>query len=124
MWSLLMIGIGLGLVDCLNPFTISTQVVLQPFVKKPTHTFYYIAGTYMSYLLGGVLIYYGIDKLIKAFGDDLMASYSTVLFLLKFCLVLGCLYLDSSSFSDVYERKEALKKKKSQMRKKYPRLSL
>lgn len=61
MWSLLLIGISLGLLDCLNPFTISTQVVLQPFVKKPHHVLYYIVGTYLSYLFGGMLVYWGID---------------------------------------------------------------
>ena len=118
MWSLLMIGIGLGLVDCLNPFTISTQVVLQPFVKKPTHTFYYIAGTYMSYLLGGVLIYYGIDKLIKAFWDDLMASYSTVLFSLEILFGIGLLVLGFFFFFRRIRKKRSIEEEKKSDEKK------
>ena len=106
MWSLLLIGISLGLLDCLNPFTISTQVVLQPFVKKTHHVLHYIAGTYLSYLVGGVFVYWGIDKVIATVWSSIMASYSAVVFSLETVLGIG---LVISGFFFFYRR---MRKKK------------
>ncbi len=91
MWALLLFGISMGLLDCLNPFTISTQVVLQPFVKKPRHTLFYIAGTYLSYLIGGVFVFWGVDKIISKYIEKIMAQYSATIFSLE--IVLGMILI-------------------------------
>ena len=108
MWSLLVTGIGLGLVDCLNPFTISTQVVLQPFVKKSHHVLYYIAGTFLTYLIGGVLIYWGIDKVIAAFWDRIMASHGDVIFSIEIVLGVGLVVLGFVFLHRRIQKKKAL----------------
>ena len=108
MWSLLLIGISLGLLDCLNPFTISTQVVLQPFVKKTHHVLYYIAGTFLSYLLGGVFVYWGIDKIIAKFWNNIMASHSEVIFSIEVVLGIGLVILGFFFFYRRIQKKKAI----------------
>lgn len=89
MWSLLLIGISLGLIDSLNPFTISTQVVLHAFVKKTHHILYYIIGTFVTYWLGGICAYWGMDKIIMTFIGGFMERYSETVFSLEVILGIG-----------------------------------
>lgn len=88
-----LLGIGLGLLDCLNPFTISMQVVLHGLVKKTGHVLYYIAGTFISYLLGGVIIYLGVDKLIAALIKPVLSTHGRLLFTAEVILGTGLVLL-------------------------------
>lgn len=105
MWKLLPVGIGLGLIDCLNPFTISTQIVLSPFVKKRHHIIYYIVGTYLSYLVGGILVYWGIDKLLAQWWRGFMAAHSTLVYSLE--TLLGAVLIAVAVILFVRHRRKA-----------------
>ena len=108
MWSLLLLGVSLGLLDSLNPFTISAQVVLQPFVKKTHHVLYYIVGTYLAYVIGGVFIYWGIDKVISAVWSRIMASHSALVFSLEVALGIAFVVLAFVFFFRQKKKKKTL----------------
>ncbi|MGK7377654.1 GAP family protein [Planococcus sp. 1R117A] len=93
MWPLITSGIGLGIIDSLNPFTISAQAVLQALVKKTHHIWYYILGTFISYFIGGLLVIYGMDKVFSAFYRHVMAAYSGVIFSVEITVGIGLVFL-------------------------------
>jgi cytochrome c biogenesis protein CcdA len=68
--------ITLGLLDCLNPATIATLIILIPLVKDIRHSAIFIWGTFATYFLVGLSFYYGIDKFIKGFIIEVMTKYS------------------------------------------------
>lgn len=104
MWLLITSGIGLGLIDSLNPFTISAQAVLQALVKKTHHIWYYIFGTFISYFTGGILVIYGIDKVFSSFYRHIMATYSSVIFSIEIAVGIGLVFLGALF---LYKRKTA-----------------
>ena len=65
----------LGFLDCLNPATIATLIILMPLVKNLKHSAIFIWGTFITYFIVGISFYYGIDKFIKSFIVDLMSRY-------------------------------------------------
>ncbi len=73
-----MIGItlGLALVDCLNPATISTMAVLLPLVKRVEHTLSFLFSTYLVYFAGGFALFYGFDRFLKAHLSQFVEQYS------------------------------------------------
>lgn len=89
MLSLLLAGLGLSLVDCINPFTISAQVLLLTFVKKTYHVMYYVFGTYLTYVTGGLFVYWGIDKMLAEFWDGIMESHGALIYSLEILLGIG-----------------------------------
>jgi cytochrome c biogenesis protein CcdA len=93
MWTLLLIGISLGLLDCLNPFTISAQAVLHTLVKKTHHVLYYIVGTFLTYFIGGIFVFFGIDKVISLFLKNIMTSHGIVIFSIEIALGIGLFLL-------------------------------
>ncbi|MDN7240629.1 GAP family protein [Planococcus sp. N028] len=104
MWPLLSTGVGLGLIDSLNPFTISAQAVLQALVKKSYHIWYYIFGTFISYFIGGLLVIFGIDKFFSTFYGSIMAEYSNIIFSLEITLGIGLVFLGAFL---LYKKKKA-----------------
>lgn len=57
--------IVMGLLDSLNPFSIGLQIILLPIVKKRYHTIWYIVGVFVTYFIGGIIIFAGLDILLK-----------------------------------------------------------
>lgn len=57
--------IVMGLLDSLNPFSIGLQIVLLPIVKKKYHTIWYIVGVFVTYFIGGIVIFTGLGILVK-----------------------------------------------------------
>ena len=51
--------IGLALLDCLNPATIATMIVLLPLVGKKWHAIVFIVGTFLMYFTAGLLAFFG-----------------------------------------------------------------
>jgi len=66
--------IVMGLLDSLNPFSIGVQIVILPVVKKISHVIYYIVGIFVTYFIGGVAIFAGIDTLLKQWFVDINFS--------------------------------------------------
>lgn len=60
------ITLGLAFVDCLNPATISTMAVLLPLVKRVEHTLYFLFSTFLVYSVGGLALFFGVNRLLKA----------------------------------------------------------
>jgi cytochrome c biogenesis protein CcdA len=60
------IALGLALVDCLNPATISTMAVLLPLVKRVEHALAFLFSTYLVYFAGGLALFYGFDRFLNA----------------------------------------------------------
>ena len=114
MYNLLILAISLSFVDSFNPFTISTQVVLQELVKKTYHILYYILGTFISYLIGGFLVYWGFDKVISALVHNIMSENSTLIFSLEVALgiilIIGGIFL---LYRRLKTRKKPIKARKT-----------
>jgi cytochrome c biogenesis protein CcdA len=56
-----------ALLDCLNPATIVTQLILLIKTKSVKLASVFVASTFFTYLATGILIYYGIASPIKEF---------------------------------------------------------
>ena len=76
MINLLLSLLGLSLLDCLNPATIATLIILLPMVKKVSHSAIFIWGTFITYFVIGISFYYGINNFIKSFVIEILAKYS------------------------------------------------
>lgn len=70
------ITLGLAFVDCLNPATISTMAVLLPMVKRVEHTLSFLFSTYLVYFTGGLAIFYGFDRFLKAYLSQFLDQHS------------------------------------------------
>lgn len=57
--------IAMGLLDSLNPFSIGLQIMLLPIIKKKYHAIWYIIGVFVTYFVGGIVLFTGLDILIK-----------------------------------------------------------
>lgn len=51
---------GLGLVDSVNPASIGFLVILFPLMRQPAEGFWYVGGTFVTYLLVGFGLYAGL----------------------------------------------------------------
>lgn len=69
---------SLALLDSLNPASISLLIVLLPLVKKRPHLFFYIGGAFFTYLLIGLVFFYGIDHYLEAFIVGLIEKYALI----------------------------------------------
>ncbi len=65
MIEFLLMLIIFGLLDSLNPFSIGLQIILLPLVKKKYDAIWYITGVFLTNLIGGLIIYTGIDIIIE-----------------------------------------------------------
>ena len=91
MIQLLLSLLGLSLLDCLNPATIATLILLLPLVKKVSHSAIFIWGTFVAYFVIGISFYYGIDKFIKSFIIEVITKNSYALSI--FGIILGIILL-------------------------------
>lgn len=75
------IGLTLGLaaIDSLNPATIGTMVILLPLVKKVEHALIFLFSTYITYLAGGLSLYFGIDGLLGGLVSTAVNQYAQVI---------------------------------------------
>lgn len=60
MISLLLFASGLGLVDSVNPASIGFLIVLFPLLSRPAEGFWYVGGTFVTYLAVGLGIHLGL----------------------------------------------------------------
>lgn len=91
MLQLLLSLLGLSLLDCLNPATIATLILLLPMVKKVSHSSIFIWGTFIVYFTIGVSFYYGIDKFIKSFVIEVITKNTHTLSILG--IIMGMILL-------------------------------
>jgi len=68
---------GLALLDCLNPATIATMIVLLPLVGKKWHAMVFIVGTFSMYFSAGLLAFFGINKYLFGVLSSFVSAYST-----------------------------------------------
>lgn len=69
--------IGLALIDCLNPATIATMIVLLPLVSKRWHSMVFVVGTFLMYFSAGLLAFFGINKYLLDSLSSIFWTYST-----------------------------------------------
>lgn len=104
--------VTLGFIDCLNPATIATLIILMPMVKSLKHSAIFIWGTFVTYSIIGISFYYGIDKFIKSFIADLMRDYAFGISI--FGIILGLVILGlgvkfSIKVIKIIKKKESIK---------------
>lgn len=80
-----------ALIDCLNPATIITQLLLLIKTKSLRTSGIFITTTYVVYLAGGLLLYYGIASHLEAWlaGIEIQPQWILVT---ESCLLLLCLF--------------------------------
>lgn len=71
--------IGLALLDCLNPATIATMIVLLPLVGKKWHAIVFIVGTFLMYFTAGLLAFFGINKSLMGILSSFVSTHSTTI---------------------------------------------
>lgn len=69
---------SLALLDSLNPASISLLIILLPLVKKTFHILFYIGGAFLTYLLIGLVFFYGIDYYLEQLITRLINKYSVI----------------------------------------------
>ncbi|WP_282942339.1 GAP family protein [Paenibacillus sp. RC67] len=67
--------LGMALLDSLNPAAISILIFILPMVKKTWHALFFIGGAFMTYLITGLIFYYGIDRFLKQWLLSLLHIY-------------------------------------------------
>ena len=81
MLELITATLGASAVDCMNPFAITQQFVLQGMVKKPGHIWYYILPTGIVNMLFGYLAYFGLIENVSGLLSGLPNSTKRILFM-------------------------------------------
>lgn len=69
---------SLALLDSLNPASILLLIVLLPLVKKTFHIFFYIGGAFLTYLLIGLVFFYGIDYYLEQLIASIIEKYAVI----------------------------------------------
>lgn len=93
--------VGLALVDCLNPTTIGAMALLLTLVKKVQHSLLFLASTFVTYYIGGLALYFGIDRYFSLLLIWINDRYAAPLYTSK--IVLGIL-LFGISFGGLIRR--------------------
>jgi threonine/homoserine/homoserine lactone efflux protein len=104
--------VTLGLLDCLNPATIATLIILMPMVKSLKHSALFIWGTFVTYFIIGISFYYGIDNFIKSFIANLVREYAFEISIFGIILGLAILGLGvkfSIKVIKIIKKKESIK---------------
>lgn len=81
----------MGLFDSLNPFTIGFQIILLIALRNKQNVIWYIVGTFFTYFLGGILIFVGVDALLRDFFENIFTNPTIWFFVVEF--ILGLLML-------------------------------
>ena len=83
MISILLYILFVGLIDSLNPFSIGLQIVLLSQTNKKYDTIYYILGTFVTYFIGGILIFFGVDYFISNYLDYIFTTQNPIIYVVE-----------------------------------------
>jgi len=83
MISILLYILFVGLIDSLNPFSIGLQIVLLSQTNKKYDTIYYILGTFVTYFIGGILIFFGVDYFISNYLDYILTTQNPIIYVVE-----------------------------------------
>lgn len=78
--------IGLAFVDCLNPTTIGAMALLLILVKKVQHSLIFLASTFITYYMGGLALYFGIDRYLSRLIYWIIDRYAASLYVSEIAL--------------------------------------
>jgi cytochrome c biogenesis protein CcdA len=78
--------IGLAFVDCLNPTTIGAMALLLTLVKKVQHSLIFLASTFITYYMGGLALYFGIDRYLSRLIHWIIDRYAAPLYVSEIAL--------------------------------------
>jgi cytochrome c biogenesis protein CcdA len=96
MTGLILFTLSMGLLDCLNPSTIATQLILLIRTKTAKTSAWFIISTFITYCSGGFLIYFGLAAIIKKFFSQInfqrTATITIAELIIGILLVLAGLY--------------------------------
>ncbi|KGE21019.1 GAP family protein [Paenibacillus wynnii] len=112
MIQLIIALVTLGFIDCLNPATIATLIILIPMVKNLKYSVIFIWGTFITYFIVGISFYYGINKLIKSFIVGLITRYTfeiSILGIILGLVLLGVGVKFSIKVIKIIKKKESIK---------------
>lgn len=87
MLNILFLIIPLAAVDSLNPFTIATHVFLLTTKNPLPKAIFHIIGIFLMYLLGGILIFLGLDLVISKFLS--IPNIKLIGYIIEFLLGIG-----------------------------------
>ncbi|MBA2123328.1 hypothetical protein B9J78_00005 [bacterium Unc6] len=77
----------MGLVDSLNPFTITVQILLLGTLKNVNRIAIYISGILVIYLVGGIAIFTGLSTIFNYLIEQFLSIPELVLYSIQ--LILG-----------------------------------
>lgn len=79
----------LALSDAINPTTIGTTMIVISTVRRKWHTLIFICTTYLFYLSSGVIVYLGIDKILKNMIEEVFSKYAVVVALVELAIAVA-----------------------------------
>ncbi len=82
---------AIGWIDILNPAGISIVMLLVPIVKKRWHALLFVIFAYIAYALGGIGIFFGVDKFLKDFYIRINNHYPVQMSIAKLVLGIICI---------------------------------
>jgi cytochrome c biogenesis protein CcdA len=77
---------GMGLIDSLNPFSIAVHIFLLGVLKNTNRIAFYVLGILGVYLVGGILIFTGLNSVLESLVGQFAAIPEVVLYGLEFIL--------------------------------------
>lgn len=88
---------ALGWIDLFNPVAISMVMLLIPLVRKSWHTLLYVFGAYIAYTTAAIGIFFGVDKYLSEFYNNLCSDYPLEIGIAKAAIgiasLLGCFFM-------------------------------
>ena len=79
MWLQLILSmLGLGLIDALNPYTIAVLLILLPLVRQKWHASLFIWGTYLTYVMIAILLFFGVGQLLGTMLGEWLRTHQTI----------------------------------------------
>lgn len=90
MLNILFLILPLAIVDSLNPFTVAIHVFLLTTKNPLPKAIFHIIGIYLMYLIGGVLIFLGLDLVIREFLS--IPNIQLIRYIVGFLLGIGIIF--------------------------------
>ena len=91
MKAILISLLSIAWIELLDPQGYTVIIALSSMVKKRTHTLLYILVSYVTYALSGILIFLGIDLVLKKWLIDIHTAYPTPIAIGQLIIGVGCL---------------------------------
>ena len=91
MKAILISLLSIGWIEILDPQGYTIIIALSSMVKKRSHTLLYILVSYVTYALSGILIFLGIDRLLKDWLIRFCAEHPTGVAYGQLAIGIGCL---------------------------------